>query len=42
MILPEEERERLEYEDLVINSRKYRVPERIIKLDFWDKVLRRK
>ncbi|KAK6910768.1 hypothetical protein I203_104800 [Kwoniella mangroviensis CBS 8507] len=28
----------LDYEDLVINRKKFRVPERIIRLDFWEKV----
>ncbi|KAK8854692.1 hypothetical protein IAR55_003431 [Kwoniella newhampshirensis] len=36
---PEESRlPDLEYEDMVINRKKFRVPERVIKLDFWDKI----
>lgn len=38
LVLPEEERERLVYEDMIINKRKYRVPERVIRLDFWEKL----
>ncbi|GFZ50835.1 hypothetical protein JCM24511_08593 [Saitozyma sp. JCM 24511] len=39
VVIPDEEpRPRLAYEDMVINKRKYRVPERIIRLDFWDKI----
>lgn len=38
IILPEEERERIISEDMIINKRKYRVPERVIRLDFWDKL----
>nr|XP_031864042.1 uncharacterized protein CI109_000686 [Kwoniella shandongensis]KAA5531114.1 hypothetical protein CI109_000686 [Kwoniella shandongensis] len=40
-IVPEPEEPRfppLEYEDLVINRKKFRVPEKVIKLDFWDKI----
>ena len=28
----------MEYEDLIINRKKFRVPEKIIKLDFWSKL----
>jgi len=28
----------IEFEDLIINKRKYRVPEKIIRLDFWEKL----
>ncbi|WWC90591.1 uncharacterized protein L201_005527 [Kwoniella dendrophila CBS 6074] len=28
----------LDYEDLIINRKKFRVPEKIIRLDFWEKV----
>jgi hypothetical protein len=28
----------LEYEDLIINRKKFRVPEKIIRLDFWSKL----
>ncbi|KAK4685413.1 hypothetical protein P7C73_g4737, partial [Tremellales sp. Uapishka_1] len=39
VILPDEEaKAQMEYEDMVINSKKYRVPERIIRLDFWEKL----
>jgi hypothetical protein len=39
VVIPDAEpRPRLAYEDMVINKRKYRVPERIIRLDFWDKI----
>ncbi|WVR09522.1 hypothetical protein IAU60_006590 [Kwoniella sp. DSM 27419] len=30
----------LEYEDMVINRKKYRVPEKIIRLDFWEKLMK--
>jgi hypothetical protein len=38
VIVPDEDREQLEYEDMIINKRRYRVPEKIIKLDFWAKL----
>lgn len=38
VIVPDEDREQLEYEDMIINKRRYRVPEKIIKLDFWEKL----
>ena len=28
----------IEFEDMMINRKKYRVPEKIIRLDFWDKL----
>jgi hypothetical protein len=39
IVMPEEEaRSEVEYEDLIINRKRYRVPEKIIRLDFWDKL----
>ena len=38
MIPDEEARHAIEYEDMIINRRKYRVPEKIIRLDFWEKL----
>ncbi|ORX38375.1 hypothetical protein BD324DRAFT_578261 [Kockovaella imperatae] len=41
-ILPDDQRkETFDYEDMIINKRKYRVPEKIIKLDFWNKIRQR-
>ena len=38
-VLPDEEgRSNIGYEDMIINRRKYRVPEKIIRLDFWQKL----
>jgi hypothetical protein len=38
-IVPDEPvRPLLEYEDLFINRKKFRVPEKVIKLDFWAKL----
>ena len=38
-VLPDEEAQAIiEFEDLIINKRKYRVPEKIIRLDFWEKL----
>ena len=38
-IMPDERgRNVLEYEDMIINKKKYRVPEKIIRLDFWNKI----
>ncbi|TYJ55769.1 hypothetical protein B9479_003547 [Cryptococcus floricola] len=31
-----------EYEDMVINRKKFRVPEKVVKLDFWNKIQRGK
>lgn len=48
VVMPDEEEDEsrryppLKYEDMVINRRKYRVPEKIIKLDFWSKIQRSK
>ena len=28
----------MDYDDMIINKRRYRVPEKIIRLDFWDKL----
>lgn len=36
---PESVHEPVEYEEVVINAKKYRVPESTIRLDFWSKVL---
>lgn len=41
-VMPDEDRRGLDFEDLVINKKKYRVPEKIIKLDFWEKLRTRK
>jgi hypothetical protein len=39
VIVPDEPiRPAMEYEDLIINRQKFRVPEKIIKLDFWAKL----
>jgi hypothetical protein len=39
VVVPEEEpRVDIPTEDMVINNRRYRVPEQVIKLDFWNKV----
>jgi hypothetical protein len=35
---PEGERKRIEYENAYINGKRYKVPERIIHLDFWSKI----
>ena len=35
VISDDEERPPIEYEDLIINRKRYRVPERVIRLDFW-------
>jgi hypothetical protein len=35
---PEAEKKRLEYEAAFINGKRYKVPERIIHLDFWNKI----
>ena len=32
--------ERVNVDEVLINGRRYRVPERVITLDFWDKVKR--
>lgn len=32
--------EKLNVDEVLINGRRYRVPERVITLDFWDKVSR--
>jgi len=38
-VVPDPEaRELMDYEDMIINKKKYRVPEKIIRLDFWDKL----
>ena len=38
-VIPDEElRQRIVFEDMTINKRKYRVPEKVIRLDFWDKL----
>jgi hypothetical protein len=35
VVVPDEvQREEMDYEDRIVNKRKYRVPEQIIKLDF--------
>ncbi|WVQ80178.1 hypothetical protein IAT38_002283 [Cryptococcus sp. DSM 104549] len=34
----ESESSEIEYEDMVINRKTYRVPEKVIKLDFWEKL----
>ncbi|WRT68508.1 uncharacterized protein IL334_005484 [Kwoniella shivajii] len=44
VIVPEPEPPKgpmLDYEDLIINRKKFRVPERIIRLDFWEKVMQK-
>jgi hypothetical protein len=38
VISDDEERPPIEYEDLIINRKRYRVPERVIRLDFWEKL----
>lgn len=39
IIVPEKtQRTKLEYEEIMVNKRKYRVPERIIQLDFLDRL----
>ena len=39
IVIPDEEaRPLIECEDMIINRRKYRVPEKIIRLDFWEKL----
>lgn len=38
VIADPEARELMDYEDMIINKKKYRVPEKIIRLDFWDKL----
>lgn len=35
---PEGERKRIEYENAYINGKRYKIPERIIHLDFWSKI----
>ncbi|ORY35491.1 hypothetical protein BCR39DRAFT_460802 [Naematelia encephala] len=43
VIIPEDgAKPQLECEDMIINKRKYRVPERIIRLNFWAKVLEKR
>lgn len=38
-IIPDEPaRPAMQYEDLMINRKKFRIPEKIIKLDFWSKL----
>jgi len=38
-IVPDENAKQMfDFEDMIINKRKYRVPEKIIRLDFWDKL----
>ena len=38
-VVPDEElRPAIEFEEMIINKRRYRVPEKIIRLDFWDKL----
>jgi hypothetical protein len=38
-VVPEEDsRPALKFEDILINKKKYRVPEKIIRLDFWEKL----
>ncbi|EIW68367.1 hypothetical protein TREMEDRAFT_32134 [Tremella mesenterica DSM 1558] len=41
LILPDDQ-PGLHYEDFVINKKRYRVPEMVIKLDFWDKLRARR
>lgn len=39
IVLPDEPvRPIMQFEDLIINRKKFRVPEKIIKLDFWSKL----
>ena len=38
MLPDEDNRPQLEYDDMIINKRKFRVPEKIIRLDFWAKI----
>ena len=38
VVSDDEDKESVEYEDLIINRKKYRVPEKIIRLDFWEKL----
>lgn len=38
---PEAERKRIEFEQAFINGKRYRIPERIVQLDFWGKIGRR-
>lgn len=39
VVVPEEDsRPALKFEDLIINRTKYRIPEKIIRLDFWEKI----
>jgi hypothetical protein len=40
IILPERKSDPVPCEDLIINKRKYRVPEKLIRLDFWNKLHR--
>jgi hypothetical protein len=38
-VIPDEShRARMRYDEFLINRKKYRVPERIIRLDFWAKM----
>lgn len=38
-VVPDENAKQIfDFEDMIINKRKYRVPEKIIRLDFWDKL----
>ena len=37
-VIDEEEHERLAYESLYINRKRYKVPSKIIQLDFWSKI----
>lgn len=39
LVVPDEEaRPVIEFEDLIINKKRYRVPEKVIRLDFWEKL----
>lgn len=38
VVADEEPRAAIPHEDMVINNRRYRVPEKIIQLDFWNKI----
>lgn len=37
-MIPSEDFDRVSYEDIIVNSKRYRVPEGSIRLDFWRKV----
>jgi hypothetical protein len=35
---PEEKKRQMDFDEVHINGRRYRIPERVIVLDFWDKL----